>query len=105
MTLLRQVMTQLRDRYVAQGKGPVYEALQGYLRFGDESRMPPYEEVAKGMGIGVPALKTLIHRMRKQYTAILREEVGRTVSDSSEIDAEIHSLCDALIAAEGRIGA
>jgi len=67
--------------------------------------MPPYEEVAKGMGIGVPALKTLIHRMRKQYTAILREEVGRTVSDPSEIDAEIHSLCDALIAAEGRIGA
>jgi hypothetical protein len=56
------------------------------------------------MGIGVPALKTLIHRMRKQYAAILREEVGRTVSDPSEIDAEIHSLCDALIAAEGRIG-
>ncbi|HYY31158.1 MAG TPA: sigma factor [Chthoniobacterales bacterium] len=105
MTLLRQVMTQVREQYIAQGKGPIYEQLQGYLRFGDESRMPPYEEVAKRMGIGLPALKTLIHRMRKQYTAILREEVGRTVSDPSEIDAEIHSLCDALIAAEGRIGA
>jgi hypothetical protein len=55
------------------------------------------------MKVGLPALKTLIRRMRRQYTAILREEVGRTVSDPSEIDVEINSLCDALIEAEGRI--
>jgi RNA polymerase sigma factor (sigma-70 family) len=104
MTLLHQVMSLLRQEYMAQGKGAVYDALQGYLRFGDRSGMPPYEEVAKRMGIGIPAVKTLIHRLRKQYTSILREEVGRTVSDAGEIDVEIHSLCDALIAAEGRIG-
>jgi hypothetical protein len=38
------------------------------------------------------------------YTALLREAVGRTVSDPSEIDEEIHALCDALVASEGRLG-
>ena len=33
---------------------------------------------------------------------LLREEVGRNVSDQAEIDEEIHSLCEALVASEGR---
>ncbi len=33
-----------------------------------------------------------------------REEVARTVSDPAEIEAEIHSLCEALVASEGRLG-
>ena len=49
------------------------------------------------------AVKTPIHRLRKRYTTLLREEVGRTVSDSAEVDEEIHALCDALIASEGRL--
>ena len=53
--------------------------------------------------VSAGAVKTLIHRLRKRYTALLREEVGRTVSDSAEIDEEIHALCKALIASEGRI--
>jgi len=103
MTLLHHVMEQLHKQYVAQGKGATFAGLQVFVRFGEESRVPSYEEVAKRMGIGVPAVKTLIHRLRKQYTTILREEVCRTVSDPADVDTEIHSLCDALIAAEGRI--
>jgi hypothetical protein len=48
--------------------------------------------------------KHLSHRLRRRYTALWREEVGRTLSDSAEIDEEIHALCDALIASEGRLG-
>ena len=32
---------------------------------------------------------------------LLREEVGRNVSDQAETDEEIHALCEALIASEG----
>ena len=45
----------------------------------------------------------LIHRFRKRYSEILREAVAQTVTDSSEIDDEIRSLCEALIASEGRL--
>jgi hypothetical protein len=31
----------------------------------------------------------------------VREEIGRTVSNPAEIDAEIHELCEALMVAEG----
>ena len=64
---------------------------------------PSYEKAADSLGLGVGAVKSLIHRLRKQYTSLVREEISRTVSDSSDIDAEIHELCEALIAAEGWI--
>ena len=54
--------------------------------------------------MGVGAVRTLIHRLRKQYTCLLREEVARTVSEPVDVQEEIHALCDALIAAEGRLG-
>jgi hypothetical protein len=46
---------------------------------------------------------TLIHRLRKRYTASMREEIGRTVVNPAEIDAEIHELCQALVVAQGWI--
>jgi DNA-directed RNA polymerase specialized sigma24 family protein len=65
---------------------------------------PSYDEVANRIQVTTGAVKTLIHRLRKRYIALLREEVGRTVSDPAEIDEEIHALCDALVASEGRLG-
>ena len=37
-------------------------------------------------------------------TALLRKEVGCTVSGPAQIDKEIHVLWEALIASEGRLG-
>ena len=54
--------------------------------------------------VSLGGVKTLIDRLRKQYTALLREEVGRTVCDPAEIDEEIHALCEALVASEGWLG-
>ena len=65
---------------------------------------PSFDEVANRLQVTTGAVKTLIHRLRKRYTALLREEVGRTVSDPAKIDEEIHALCDALVASEGRLG-
>jgi hypothetical protein len=54
---------------------------------------PSFDEVANRLQVTTGGLKTLMHRFRKRYTALLREEVGRTVSDPAEIDEEIHALC------------
>jgi hypothetical protein len=77
--------------------------LEIFLRFGDSRPSPTYEELTETLGVSVGGVKTLVHRLRKRYSALLREEVARTVSDPAEIDSEIHALCDALIAAEGRM--
>jgi RNA polymerase sigma factor (sigma-70 family) len=104
MTLLNHVMGALERAYTEEGKRSTFQALEIFLRFGDSRPSPSYEELSETLGVSVGGVKTLVHRLRKRYSALLREEVARTVSDPSEIDNEIHALCDALIAAEGRMG-
>ena len=104
MTVLSQAMTQLEQAYAAEGKTSTFEALNIFLRIGDQRPLPSYEELSVTLGVSAGGVKTLVHRLRKRYTLLLREEVARTVSDPAEIDGEIHALCNALIAAEGRIG-
>ena len=48
------------------------------------------------LGVGVGAVRTLIHRLRKQYTRLLREEVARTVADPADIDGELADLIAAV---------
>ena len=103
LTLLDEAMSLLSAEYAGQGKTTTLEALKPFLRPIDTEEMPSYEQVAGQLGVGVGAVKMLIHRLRKRYTTLLRAEVARTVSDPGEIDEELRALCDALIAAEGRL--
>jgi RNA polymerase sigma factor (sigma-70 family) len=104
MTLLTEALNRLRQEYVTERKTSIFEALKVFLDPVNSGTPPSYEEIANRLGVTTGGIKTLIHRLRKRYTALLREEVTRTVSDPAEIDAEIHALCEALIASEGRIG-
>ena len=103
MTLLAEALNRLRQEYVTEGKTSTFEALKVFLDPVNSRAPPSYEEVGNRLQVSTGAVKTLIHRLRKRYTALLREEVGRTVSDPAEIDEEIHALCEALIASEGRL--
>ncbi len=103
MALLGQAMNRLNREYLAQGKTTTFEALNAFLDPINSKELPTYEDVAARLKISVGSVKTLIHRLRKQYTAFVREEISRTISNSADVDAEIHHLCEALIAAEGWI--
>ena len=104
MTVLGEALKRLRQEYAAAGKASAFEALKAFLDPNNSVAPPSYDEVANQLQVTTGAVKTLVHRLRKRYTALLREEVGRTVSDPAEIDEEIHALCDALVASEGRLG-
>lgn len=100
--LLGQAMSRLQEEYAARGKSPTLDALKAFLDVVNSNEPPPYEQVAAVLQISIGNVKALIHRLRKQYTSLVREEIMRTVSDASDIDGEIHELCQALIAAAGR---
>ena len=104
ITVLDEAMTRLGQQYAAQDKTSTFETLKPFLDPINSKASLSYEQVANALQVSVGSAKTLIHRLRKQYTCLLREEVGRTVSDPGEVDGEIHALCDALIATEGRLG-
>lgn len=104
MSLLGHAIDRLRQEYVLQGKGAIVEVLKPFLDPTNCKKLPSYEEAAAQLQVSLTGVKTLIHRVRKRYSDILREEVARTVTDPEEVEEEIHSLCEALIAAEGRLG-
>jgi RNA polymerase sigma factor (sigma-70 family) len=103
MTLLTRAVDRLREQYAARGELSRFAALAGFVGSDAGKAVPRYDEVARSLGISLATAKTMIHRFRKQYASLLRQEIGRTVSDPEEIDEEIRALCDALVVAEGRI--
>jgi RNA polymerase sigma factor (sigma-70 family) len=103
ITLLGGAMRRLKEEYSTQGKSTIFEALKPFLDLSGVAQTPTYEVVADKLKVTSGSVKTLIHRFRKRYSEILREAVAQTVSDPSEIDDEIRSLCEALIASEGRL--
>jgi RNA polymerase sigma factor (sigma-70 family) len=102
LTILTEAMKQLAEEYAVQNKADTFETLKGYLGAGAISASQSYSQAAEKLGVSLGAVKTLIHRMRKRYSFLLREAISSTISDPSEIDEEVHALCEAIIAAEGR---
>jgi RNA polymerase sigma factor (sigma-70 family) len=103
LTLLDEAMNLLYAEYAGQGKMVTFETLKPFLNPIDSETLPSYEQVADQLEVSVGAVRTLIYRLRKRYTTLLRAEVAHTVSDPEEIDEELHALCEALIASEGRL--
>ena len=84
---------------MAEGKKSVFDTLEVSLEWGEHA-WTFIRRGRKGVGHWRWHGGTLIHRLRRQYLAVVREQVARTVSDPAEIEGEIRALCDALIAAE-----
>ena len=103
MILMNEAMDRLRKEYGGQGKTSVFETLKPFIDPINSKAALSYEQVADTLRVPVGSVKKLIFRLRKRYASLLREEVARTVSDSREVDEEIHSLCEALIVTEGRL--
>jgi RNA polymerase sigma factor, sigma-70 family len=103
MTLMTRTVERLREQCAANGETSRFEVLSAFVGVHPGQAPPSYEEVAKSLNISAGAAKTTVYRFRRQYAALLREEISRTVSGPAEIDDEIRALCDALAVAEGHL--
>jgi hypothetical protein len=90
LMLLDQAMQKLRLEHFAAGKGALLEKLQIYLS-GDAKKIP-YGEIAGGLGMSANAVKVAVHRLRKRYGELVRQEVAQTVASPGEIDDEVRHL-------------
>ena len=95
-TLLEQTLAALRSDFVTRRKERLFEVLQEFLT--QDSGETSYQSAADRLGIPLSAIKTSIRRMRLDYRARLREEIGRTVSNPDEIDEELRYLRKVLAA-------
>ena len=92
LTLLDQVMSRLRAG--ASHSPEQFDALKPYLT-GDEPQLS-YAHTATALGLSEGAVKVAVHRLRKKFREIVRDEIAQTVSSPAEIEDELRHLWSAV---------
>ena len=94
LTLLDNVLGKLRAEFVKADKEAVFDRLKVFLGGGsaDES----YANVGRALDMSDGAVKVAVHRLRRRYRDLLREEIAQTVTSPEEADAEIRHLWSAV---------
>ncbi|HEY5910542.1 MAG TPA: sigma-70 family RNA polymerase sigma factor [Verrucomicrobiae bacterium] len=96
MTLFDRGLVRLQRHYETSGKGLLFTELVRYL-WREESG-ESYSTTATRLGMSAGALRSAVFRFRRDYRALIRDEIAQTVSDSGEVDDELRSLLGALSA-------
>jgi RNA polymerase sigma factor (sigma-70 family) len=94
LTLLEQVLTQLRHEYDTAGKTQLFQKLKEFLT-GDQERAS-YGEMAQEFEMSEGALRVAVHRLRRRYSELFRTEIAHTVSSPEEIEEEMQHLLEVL---------
>lgn len=94
LTLLDHVLCRLSDQLAQSGKGHVFDKLKSHL-LADEGAVR-YHETARELHTSEGAIKVMVHRLRKRYRELLREEIARTVENTEQVEEEIRELFAAL---------
>jgi DNA-directed RNA polymerase specialized sigma24 family protein len=94
VTLIEQVLKRLKKEYGATGNAVLFESLKQLLP--DEPEAMPRAEIAAKLGMTDNALRQAFHRFRHHYQTLLREEIGHTVANPSEIEDELRHLITVL---------
>jgi len=94
LTLLDEVLKQLREKYAADGKGKLFEQLKVTLT-GERSTIP-YAEIGARIGMTEGAVEVAVHRLRQHYRKAVRAEIAETVAGPEEVEEELRYLFAAL---------
>ena len=94
LTLLEQVMARLRAEYNAAGRLADYDILKPCLTAARGEI--PYNELANALGVEPATARSSVHRLRKRFREVFREEVAGTVSNPADVDDEIRAVIAAL---------
>lgn len=89
-TLLDHVLARLEAEMAAAGRSQQFEVLRPSL-VGSPEKLS-YARAAELLGCSEGAARGPVHRLRARYRALLREEVARTIDNSSTVDDEIRDL-------------
>jgi len=92
--LLEEVLARLSRDFAAAGRADHFEALRPLL-VGDDAALS-YAAIGQRLHMTEEAARAAAYRLRQRYKALLREEIGRTVSAPGEVEDELRRLFQAL---------
>lgn len=91
LALLDSVTARLRAEY---SKPAHFDALLPCLA--GRTADTPHADLAARLNLTEPALRVTLHRLRRRYREILRDEVAQTVAHPEDIDTELRHLLAAV---------
>ena len=94
VAVLNNALLRLEQEFVVAGKQGLLTELRPFVI--EDSASRTYAQAATSLGMSEAAVKKAAQRMRQRFQEVLREEIGHTVADSSEIDEELRHLWNAL---------
>jgi len=96
LALLAKVIERLQKECAADGKAKLFEQLKMFLMAGKSETAQ--SETAKTLGMEEGAVRVVIHRLRKRYRQLLRDEISQTLTDPAQVDEEMRALFGAFSA-------
>jgi len=93
LSVLDRVVERLRCEFVQHGRSEHFERLKVFLLGQSEA---PYAALAREINTSEGALKVAIHRLRKRYRELFRQEIADTVADPADVESELRFLAAVL---------
>jgi len=93
LSVLDRVVERLRNEFVNHGRPEHFDRLKTFLLGQSDA---PYAALALEMNTSEGALKVAIHRLRKRYRDLFRQEIADTVVDPAEVEPELRYLAAVL---------
>jgi len=94
LTLLETVMGRLQQEYASAGRLEDYHLLKPSLTA--ERGAVDYGALAVALKIEPASARSAVHRLRKRFREVFREEVSATVAAPAEVDDEMRAVIAAL---------
>lgn len=90
LTLLERAMDRLGAESDAPAKAALFEIARPLIG-GDRAELP-HASLAARLGIAESAFNLGLHRLRRRYGELIREEIAQTVASPTEVDDELRHL-------------
>jgi RNA polymerase sigma-70 factor (ECF subfamily) len=94
LALLDRVLVRLREESVRADKGELFDKLKCTLTAGKSAAR--HAQLGETLGMSAGAVKVAVHRLRRRYRELLREEIAHTLDDAGQVEDEIRDLFVAL---------
>jgi RNA polymerase sigma-70 factor (ECF subfamily) len=94
LSMLERVVERLRTEFILHGRPEHFDRLKVFLLGQSDA---PYSALAREMNTSEGALKVAIHRLRKRYRELFRQEIADTVADPNEVESELRFLAAVLM--------
>ena len=95
LILLDRGIARLKDELMRSGREIAHlDRLIVYLTV--DQQHPAYGETAAALGMTEDAVKVAVHRMRRKFRDVVREEIAHTVASPEDIDEEVRYLRNAV---------